>query len=73
MIIVIKISKSGDGAYSVRSSSTFEDMAGAAFAEILRHIPQLFGGEDEILGKIRDCFVSLWQDRAVAYRHSKGL
>lgn len=65
------LKRSGDGAYSVRSSSTFEDMAGAAFAG--QHDTYLnCSGEDEILGKIRDCFVSLWQDRAVAYRHSKG-
>ncbi|MDR0476975.1 MAG: hypothetical protein LBH14_03420 [Desulfobulbaceae bacterium] len=63
--------KAGKGAYSVRSSSTLEDLAGAAFAG--QHDTYLnCSGEDEILSKIRDCFVSLWQDRAISYRHSKG-
>jgi pyruvate,water dikinase len=63
--------ETGEGAYSVRSSSTLEDLTNAAFAG--QHDTYLnCVGEDEIIVKIRDCFVSLWQDRAVAYRHSKG-
>ena len=59
------------GAYSVRSSSTLEDLAGAAFAE--QHDTYLnCVGAEEILDRIRACFISLWQDRAVAYRHSRG-
>lgn len=65
------LAESGEGAYSVRSSSTLEDLAGAAFAG--QHDTYLnCVGAEEILDRIRDCFVSLWQDRAVAYRHSKG-
>ena len=59
------------GAYSVRSSSTLEDLAGAAFAG--QHDTYLnCVGAEEILDRIRACFISLWQDRAVAYRHSRG-
>ncbi len=63
----------GDGAaaYAVRSSSTLEDLAQAAFAG--QHDTYLnVRGTDEILRKVRDCFVSLWGDRAVLYRHHQG-
>ena len=59
------------GAYSVRSSSTLEDLAGAAFAG--QHDTYLnCVGAEEILDRIRACFISLWQDRAVTYKHSKS-
>lgn len=58
-------------AFSVRSSSTMEDLAGAAFAG--QHDTYLnCVGEDEILRRIRDCFLSLWMDRAIAYRQELG-
>jgi phosphohistidine swiveling domain-containing protein len=58
-------------AFSVRSSSTFEDLAGAAFAG--QHDTFLnCVGVERVLERVRDCFVSLWQDRAVAYRHQRG-
>lgn len=58
-------------AVSVRSSSTFEDLAGAAFAG--QHDTFLnCVGIERVLERIRDCFVSLWQDRAILYRHSRG-
>ena len=61
----------GKQAFSVRSSSTMEDLAGAAFAG--QHDTYLnCVGEEEILGRIRDCFLSLWMDRAIAYRHEQG-
>lgn len=59
------------GAVAVRSSSTMEDLAGAAFA----------GQHDTFLGirtidaaidAVRRCFASLWEDRAAHYRHSRG-
>lgn len=60
-----------DQAFSVRSSSTMEDLAGAAFAgqhdTFLNCI-----GEEEILRRVRDCFLSLWMDRAIAYRREQG-
>jgi pyruvate,water dikinase len=61
----------GRGAYAVRSSSTFEDLAQAAFAG--QHETYLnIEGLDAICEKVRDCFVSLWGDRAVLYRRHQG-
>ena len=58
-------------AFSVRSSSTMEDLSGAAFAG--QHDTFLnCVGEKEIADKIKQCFLSLWHDRAVAYRHKQG-
>ena len=58
-------------AFSVRSSSTMEDLAGAAFAG--QHETFLnVSGADDVLDKVRACFVSLWADRAIAYRHQQG-
>jgi pyruvate,water dikinase len=58
-------------AFAVRSSSTFEDLAQAAFAG--QHDTYLnVRGADAVSERIRDCFVSLWGDRAVLYRHHQG-
>jgi len=60
-----------DQAFSVRSSSTMEDLAGAAFAG--QHDTYLNCiGADAILESIKSCFLSLWQDRAISYRHKQG-
>jgi pyruvate,water dikinase len=60
-----------DQAFSVRSSSTLEDLASAAFAG--QHETYLnITGADAILARIRDCYLSLWGDRALAYRQQKG-
>ena len=66
-----RLSRSDDDAFAVRSSSTFEDLAQAAFAG--QHDTYLnIRGADPICQRVRDCFVSLWGDRAVAYRHHQG-
>ena len=58
-------------AFSVRSSSTMEDLASAAFAG--QHDTYLnCAGADQILERIKSCFLSLWQDRAIAYRQRQG-
>jgi pyruvate,water dikinase len=58
-------------AFAVRSSSTFEDLAQAAFAG--QHDTYLnVRGAAAIGERVRDCFVSLWGDRAVLYRHRQG-
>jgi pyruvate,water dikinase len=58
-------------AYAVRSSSTMEDQAGAAFAG--QHDTFLnITGEAMVLDCIRRCFVSLWNDHAIAYRRRLG-
>jgi pyruvate,water dikinase len=60
-----------NGAVAVRSSSTMEDLAGAAFAG--QH--DTFLGVrtiDDVLDKVRRCFASLWEDRAAHYRQARG-
>jgi phosphohistidine swiveling domain-containing protein len=57
-------------AFSVRSSSTMEDLASAAFAG--QHETYLnCSGAEQILEKIKACFLSLWFDRAIAYRRQQ--
>ncbi|MHB8520067.1 MAG: PEP/pyruvate-binding domain-containing protein [Limisphaerales bacterium] len=57
--------------FSVRSSSTMEDLASAAFAG--QHDTYLnCAGAGQILEKIKACFISLWQHRAIAYRQQQG-
>jgi len=64
-------SAKGNEAFAVRSSSTFEDLAQAAFAG--QHDTFLnVRGAAALSRRIRDCFVSLWGDRAVLYRHHQG-
>ena len=60
-----------DTYFSVRSSSTMEDLSGAAFAG--QHDTFLnCHGTNEIIEKVKDCFISLWHDRAILYRHQQG-
>ncbi|HEX8243660.1 MAG TPA: PEP/pyruvate-binding domain-containing protein, partial [Longimicrobium sp.] len=60
-----------DGRVSVRSSATLEDLAGAAFAG--QHDTYLdIEGVDGVLDAVRRCWASLWEDRAVRYRHERG-
>lgn len=59
------------GPVAVRSSSTLEDLAGAAFAgqhETYLNVVDL----RDVLDATRRCFASLWEDRAVRYRHERG-
>ncbi|HSL69328.1 MAG TPA: PEP/pyruvate-binding domain-containing protein, partial [Longimicrobiales bacterium] len=56
---------------SVRSSATLEDSAGAAFAGQHDTYLNVFG-LDAVMAAVRSCFASLWEDRAVRYRHEKG-
>jgi len=58
-------------AFSVRSSSTMEDLASAAFAGQHETFLNVVGLPD-VLDRVRGCFASLWADRAVAYRHQQG-
>jgi pyruvate,water dikinase len=58
-------------AFSVRSSSTMEDLASAAFAGQHETFLNVVGVAD-VLDRVRGCFVSLWADRAIAYRHQQG-
>ncbi len=57
--------------FAVRSSSTMEDLAHAAFAG--QHDTFLNCRDPEaVLAALRGCFISLWHDRAIAYRHRHG-
>lgn len=58
-------------AFSVRSSSTMEDLASAAFAG--QHDTYLnIRGVEAVVERLKECYLSLWQDRAVAYRQRQG-
>ncbi|KGR77403.1 PEP/pyruvate-binding domain-containing protein [Ureibacillus manganicus] len=56
--------------YAVRSSSTFEDLEGSAFAG--QHETFLNVSVDKLEDKIKDCFASLWNMHAVVYRNERG-
>ena len=58
-------------AFSVRSSSTMEDLASAAFAGQHETYLNILGAAN-VLDRVRACFVSLWADRAIAYRHQQN-
>jgi len=56
---------------AVRSSATAEDLPDASFAgqqETYLNVT----GEEELLEKTRDCFASLFTNRAISYRTDKG-
>ncbi|KKW41814.1 MAG: Phosphoenolpyruvate synthase [Candidatus Magasanikbacteria bacterium GW2011_GWA2_56_11] len=58
-------------AVAVRSSATAEDLPDASFAgqqETYLNIR----GERELLSAVRKCFASLFTDRAISYRETKG-
>lgn len=58
-------------AWAVRSSGTLEDLAGAAFAG--QHDTFLnCATVDEVVDRVKDCWLSLWHERAVAYRARLG-
>jgi len=56
---------------AVRSSATAEDLPDASFAgqqETFLNVR----GEEDLLEKVRDCFASLFTNRAISYRTDKG-
>ena len=60
-----------EGPVAVRSSSTLEDLAGTAFAG--QHASYLNVTDvDDVVEAVRACWASLWEDRAVRYRHEQG-
>jgi len=60
-----------DIAVAVRSSATAEDLPDASFAgQQETHLNIV--GIDNVLHAIRDVFASLFNDRAIAYRHHQG-
>ena len=60
-----------DAAVAVRSSATAEDLPNASFAG--QHESFLnIKGKDEVIKSIRNCFASLYTDRAIKYREDNG-
>lgn len=58
-------------AYAVRSSATAEDLPTASFAGQQETYLNVRGGE-RLLEAIRDCWASLFTDRAISYRARSG-
>lgn len=56
---------------AVRSSATAEDLDTASFAG--QQDTFLNVRSDELLDAVKDCWVSLWSERAVAYRRTQGI
>ena len=56
-----------NGAVAVRSSATAEDLAEAAFAGQQETFLNIIG-EKELLNAVRNCWISLWSERAILYR-----
>lgn len=57
---------------AVRSSATAEDLPFASFAGQQDTYLNVVG-QDALLAAVRNCWASLWTDRAVAYRASRGI
>jgi pyruvate,water dikinase len=62
----------GAGPVAVRSSATAEDLPFASFAGQQDSFLDVVG-TDAVLAAVRRCWVSLWTDRAVAYRAANGI
>ncbi|MDN5796065.1 MAG: hypothetical protein L0H79_09990 [Intrasporangium sp.] len=60
------------GSVAVRSSATAEDLPGATFAGQQDTYLDV-DGADAVLEAVRDCWASLWSERAVAYRQRLGI
>ncbi|WP_404383701.1 phosphoenolpyruvate synthase [Caenispirillum salinarum] len=56
---------------AVRSSATAEDLPSASFAGQLESFLNV-QGEDALLKAVKDCFASLFTDRAISYRERHG-
>lgn len=62
----------GSPAVAVRSSATVEDLDTASFAG--QHDSFLnVCGEDALLEAVRKCWASLWNERALRYRHERSV
>lgn len=56
---------------AVRSSATAEDLPGASFAGQLESYLNI-ASEERLLSSVKECYASLFTDRAIAYREQKG-
>lgn len=62
----------GRPATAVRSSANAEDLPGASFAGQYSSFLNV-RGEAALLEAVRECWASLWNERAVAYRQKQGI
>lgn len=62
----------GSGPVAVRSSATAEDLPDAAFAGQQDTYLNVIG-EEAVIAAVRQCWASLWNERAVAYRRQRGI
>jgi len=70
-VVLDAYSALGQGAVAVRSSATAEDLPEAAFAGQQDSFLNVTG-EEALLIAVRQCWESLWSDRAIAYRERQG-
>lgn len=63
--------KLGGGLVAVRSSATAEDLPDASFAGQQRTFLNI-QGEDQVIAAIQGCWASLFEPRAIFYRHQQG-
>ncbi len=61
----------GGGPVAVRSSATAEDLSDASFAGQQATFLNVVG-EDAVVEAVRGCWASLFEARAIFYRHDKG-
>ncbi len=63
--------KMGGGLVAVRSSATAEDLPEASFAGQQRTLLNIQGGK-EVVTAVQECWASLFEPRAIFYRHQQG-
>ncbi|MFC1985468.1 phosphoenolpyruvate synthase [Chloroflexota bacterium] len=63
--------KMGGGLVAVRSSATAEDLPEASFAGQQRTFLNV-QGEKEVVSAVQECWASLFEARAIYYRHHQG-
>jgi pyruvate,water dikinase len=61
----------GGGLVAVRSSATAEDLPEASFAGQQRTFLNVEGGK-EVVAAVQECWASLFEPRAIFYRHQQG-
>ncbi len=70
-IIAMWQEQGSDNAYAVRSSATAEDLPDASFAGQQDTYLNVIG-EEALITAVRDCWISLFTDRAILYRIQNG-
>jgi len=63
--------KIGGGLVAVRSSATAEDLPEASFAGQQSTFLNI-NGEEEVVAAVHECWASLFEPRAIFYRHQQG-